>query len=51
MHLARYRINTGVSALHCDGDQRIAISLPVGSILTVQLTERDLPTGLVEDLR
>ena len=48
MHVARYRMNTGVSAIQCDGDQRVAISLPVGSILTVQLTERDLPTGLVD---
>jgi hypothetical protein len=48
MSLARYRMSTAVSAIVSDGDQRVAISLPAGSIVTVQLTERDLPTGLVE---
>jgi len=48
MPLAHYRMNTAVSAILCDGDQRSAISLAAGSIVTVQLTERDLPTGPAE---
>ena len=41
-------MNTAVSAIRCDGDQRIAISVPEGSIVTLQLGEEEYPTGLVE---
>jgi hypothetical protein len=46
--VARYRMTSSVSAIRCDGDKRIAISLPEGSIVTVELGERVLPKGLVE---
>ena len=41
-------MNTAVSAIRCDGDQQIAISVPEGSIITLQQAEEELPTGLVE---
>ena len=41
-------MNTAVSAIRCDGDQRIAISVPEGSIVTLKLAEEEFPTGLVE---
>ena len=41
-------MTSAVSAIRCEGEKRIAISLPEGSIVTVQLDERELPAGLVE---
>lgn len=41
-------MNTAVSAIRCDGDQRIAISVPEGSIITLQQGEKELLPGLVE---
>jgi len=41
-------MNAAVSAIRCDGETRIAISLPEGSIVTLQLAEQELPAGLVE---
>ena len=43
----RYRMNVGISAILCEGDKRIAVSLPAGSVLTVQFS-RKKPTALVE---
>ena len=40
-------MNAAVSAIRCDGEKRIAISLPEGSIVTLHLAELELPTGLV----
>ena len=45
---ARYRMKIGVSAILCEGDKHLAVSLPAGSIVTVQLSGEELPSGLVE---
>jgi hypothetical protein len=44
----RYRMKTGVAAILWEGDKRLAMSLPAGSIVTVQLSGEELPSGLVE---
>jgi len=48
LSVARYKMNAAVSAIRCEGETRIAISLPEGSIVTLQLAEQELPAGLVE---
>jgi hypothetical protein len=45
---ARYRMKIGVSAILCEGDKRLAVSLPAGSIVIVQLSGEELLSGLVE---
>ena len=41
-------MKTGVAAILWEGDKRLAMSLPAGSIVTVQLSGEELPSGLVE---
>jgi hypothetical protein len=46
--LRRYRMTKSVSAIHRDGDKRIAVSVPEGSIVAVELFDERSPSGLVE---